>query len=334
MYEIAARMLAARAEGRRLAVATAISIQGSAPRTVGTSMAFDGVAVIGSIAGGCVEGAVVEVCEAVLADGMPRTVEYGVSDETAFSVGLTCGGELRIHVELLTDELAGQLATPTRRATVVAGEGHERRIAAELASRVTSGTAIVDCGAEQLEVFFEIAAAPARFIVFGAMEFSAALAAAAAVLGYSVTVCDPRPLFLTPARFPSAELVVQWPTDYLASTAVDERTVICILSHDARFDAELVAQSLRLGVAYVGAMGSRTTHDRRIASLRERGVPDDALARLHSPIGLDLGASTPEETAISILAEVLASRTDTTALPLTVLTGAIHTGTAHSRLVE
>jgi xanthine dehydrogenase accessory factor len=292
MHEIADRLLAAHAAGRRLAVATAISIEGSAPRTVGTSMAFDGEAVIGSIAGGCVEGAVVDTCELVLADGVARTVEYGISDEMAFGVGLTCGGELRIHVQPFTDELAEALA--------------EQR-------------AIEVCG------FVDRAPVQRRMIIFGAMEFSAALARAASAAGFRVTVCDPRPLFATAVRFPTAETVVMWPTEYLATTPVDERTVICVLSHDARFDAELIAQALALPVAYVGAMGSRGTHDRRVASLLERGVSADSIAGLHSPIGLDLGASTPEETAVSILAEILAARNDTTALPLAVLAGAIHT---------
>lgn len=292
MFEIADRLLAAADAGRTLAVATAISVEGSAPRTVGTSMAWDGEAVIGSIAGGCVEAAVVEACEAVLADGVSRTVEYGVSDETAFSVGLTCGGQLRIHVQLFTPSLQASLRDRT--------------------------------SVEVCREFTERPPVDRHLIVFGAMEFSAALSAAAQVMGYRVTVCDPRPLFLTAVRFPGAALVVQWPTEYLATATVDENTVICVLSHDARFDAELIAQALALPVAYVGAMGSRTTHDRRVASLRERGVPDATIRSLHSPIGLDLGASSPEETAVSILAEVLAARNDTTALPLTVLDGAIH----------
>ncbi|MCU1578415.1 MAG: Xanthine dehydrogenase accessory factor [Rhodoglobus sp.] len=293
MHEIADRLLAAHTAGRRLAVATAISVEGSAPRTVGTSMAFDGEAVIGSIAGGCVEGAVVETCELVLADGIPRTVEYGVSDETAFSVGLTCGGQLRIHVQPFTGELAAALR---------------------------EGSAIEVCG------FVERAPVARRMIIFGAMEFSAALSMAAQVIGYRVTVCDPRPLFATAARFPGAEIVVRWPTEFLASTEVDEHTVICVLSHDARFDAELIAQALSLPVAYVGAMGSRNTHDRRVASLAERGARD--VSRLHSPIGLDLGGSTPEETAIAILAEVIAERTKASTLALTGTTGAIHSGGA------
>ena len=290
MHEIADRLLAAVDAGHTLAVATAISIEGSAPRTVGTSMAFDGDSVIGSIAGGCVGGAVVETCELVLSDGVARTVDFGVSDETAFLVGLTCGGIIRVHVQPLTEALESSLR---------------------------NGTDIEIC-----HEFTDRAPIVRRMIIFGAMEFSAALAKAADATGFRVTVCDPRPLFATSARFPTAETVVMWPTEYLATTQVDEHIVICVLSHDARFDAELIAQALALPVAYVGAMGSRTTHDRRIASLAERGVHD--VSRLHSPIGLDLGAGTPEETAISILAEILSARNDATALPLTVLQGTIH----------
>jgi len=292
MFEIADRLLAAVDAGRTLAVATAISIEGSAPRTVGTSMGWDGESVIGSIAGGCVEGAVVEVAQEVLASGVARTVEFGVTDEDAFAVGLTCGGIIRIHVQLLDATVEGSLR---------------------------SGADVEVC-----REFSEKRPTERRMIVFGAMEFSAALALAAGAMGYRVTVVDPRPLFATPVRFPTAEVVVTWPTTYLETTVVDEHTVICVLSHDARYDAELIAQALALPVAYVGAMGSRNTHDRRVASLLERGVSPDSLAGLHSPIGLDLGASSPEETAISILAEILAARTDTTALPLTVLEGSIH----------
>ena len=289
MHEIADRILAAVDAGRTLVVATAISIDGSAPRTIGTSMAWDGEAVIGSIAGGCVEGAVVEACELVLAGEPAHTVEFGVDDETAFSVGLTCGGIIQVHIEPLTAELEQKLRT---------------------------GESIDVCG------YIDTPAVDRRMIVFGAMEFSAALSRAASAMGYRVTVVDPRPLFATPVRFPDAEVVVTWPTTYLDTTSVDENTVICVLSHDARYDAELIAQALELPVAYVGAMGSRTTHDRRVASLAERGITD--IRRLHSPIGLDLGASTPEETAVSILAEVLSARNDATALPLAVLGGAIH----------
>ena len=336
MFEIADRLLPLIEAGRQIAVATAVSIEGSAPRTVGTSMAFDGSAVVGSIAGGCVEGAVVEVCESVLADGLPRTVEYGVSDETAFSVGLTCGGQLRIHIRLLTEDAAEQLrkAASGGAAGVASvlnsgggGGGFEHRIASELHARIAlgnSGLDTIDCDGDLVEVFFEVSVAPPAMIIFGAMEFSAALAAAARMLGYRVTVCDPRPLFATPARFPGVQLVVAWPTSWFEQAEVNERTVVCVLSHDARFDAELIALALESAAGYVGAMGSRRTHDRRIASLRERGVADDALARLHSPIGLDLGASTVEETAVAILAEIIAERTGASAAPLSTTVGAIH----------
>jgi xanthine dehydrogenase accessory factor len=292
MFEITDRLLAAVAAGHRLAVATAVSIDGSAPRTVGTSMAFDGTSVIGSIAGGCVEGAVVETCELVLADGIPRTVEYGVSDESAFSVGLTCGGQLRIYVQILTDDLVNALRD-------------QRDL-------------------DVCEGFTERAPVDRHLIVFGAMEFSAALSAAAQVLGYRVTLCDPRALFATPERFPGAEIVVAWPTVWFERADVDDRTVICVLSHDARFDAELIALALGSPAAFVGAMGSRRTHDRRVASLRERGVGEGTIARLRSPIGLDLGATTVEETAVAILAEVIAARSEASARPLSTTTGAIH----------
>ncbi len=300
MHEIGDRLVAAHAAGRRVAVATAIAIDGSAPRTVGTSMAFDGSAVIGSIAGGCVEAAVVETCIEVLADTVARTVEYGYSDDSALAVGLTCGGQLRIHVQLLTDELVESLR---------------------------AGLPIEVC-----REFTEEPAIRRRMIIFGAMEFSAALAHAAAMIGYRVTVCDPRSLFATPERFPSAELVVKWPTTWLAEElsagSIDEHAAVCVLSHDWRYDAEVVALALASPAGYVGAMGSRTTHDRRVASLAERGVTD--LTRLHSPIGLDIGASSPEETAISILAEVLAVRTATTGAPLDGMSGAIHRRTAET----
>jgi xanthine dehydrogenase accessory factor len=299
MYEIRDRLLDAVASGRPLAVATAVAIEGSAPRTVGTSMAFDGERVIGSIAGGCVEGAVVAACEEVLADGVARTVEYGVDDETAFSVGLTCGGQLRVHVQLLDAALASSL-------------------------RARQPVTILVCEGDDPEIFVERPPLSPRMIIFGAMEYSAALAQAAGMLGYRITVCDPRPLFATQERFPGVEVVVHWPTTWLADQLLDEHDVICVLSHDARYDAELVAIALASPVGFVGAMGSRNTHDRRIASLRELGVRGEAIARLHSPIGLDLGASSVEETAVAILAEVIAVRNRASTEPLMATSGSIH----------
>jgi xanthine dehydrogenase accessory factor len=204
------------------------------------------------------------------------------------SVGLTCGGAIRVHVQ----PFDGQLQQALR-----------------------AGESVEVCG------YVDRPAPERRMIILGAMDFSAALADSAAVLGYRVTVVDPRSLFATPERFATSEVVVEWPTEYLARTAIDERTVICVLSHDWRFDAESLAIALRSPAGYVGAMGSRTTDARRRASLDELGVDH---TRLHSPIGLDLGASTPQETAVSIMAEVLAARAASTAAPLVTLEGAIH----------
>ncbi|WP_286345396.1 XdhC family protein [Frondihabitans sucicola] len=336
MFEIADRLLQALDGGAVLAVATAVSIEGSAPRTVGTSMAYDGSVVIGSIAGGCVEAAVVGVAEEVLADGVARTVEYGVDDETAFSVGLTCGGQLRLRVErvdashAIVPQLRAAAAGQAAGAAIALGPIRAEwrgRIESERLARTTlgeSGLTTIDCDGTLVDVFFEVRATRPHFVVVGAMEFSTALSAAAQVLGYRVTVTDPRALFTTPERFPGASVLVGWPQRILPTLDLDERSVVCVLSHDARFDALALELALASPASYVGAMGSRRTHARRMASLRERGVAPESLARLRSPIGLDLGASTPEETAISILAEVIAARTGATAAALAATSGPIH----------
>ncbi|GEA86061.1 XdhC family protein [Cellulomonas cellasea] len=384
MLEIADRLLTALDAGRTLAVGTVVRVDGSAPRTVGTSMAFDGTAVVGTVAGGCVEAAVVEVCERVLADGRARTATYGVSDETAFSVGLTCGGRLRVHVQRVApgDPLVERLRAAVRGEAVAlvsvlpadddapgeplgdvvrgVGPGRDvdpgqdagppagapeapswlaRQLDVEVAARLASGrtgTATLACdgaaGApvDAVEVFVEVEVAPPRLVVVGAMDFSVALAAAGRLLGYRVTVCDPRPLFATAERFPGVEVVLAWPTTYLRKTALDQRAAVCVLSHDARFDTEAVALALASPAGYVGAMGSRRTHERRVAELRARGVGEDAIARLRSPIGLDVGASTPQETAVAILAEVLAVRSGASGEPLRAASGPIHRTTAEA----
>jgi xanthine dehydrogenase accessory factor len=314
VLELADRLLARLDAGARLVVATAVGIEGSSPRTLGTSMAWDGEAVIGSIAGGCVEGAVVEVAERVLDDGRARTVEFGVSDEVALGVGLSCGGRLRIHLALIAPDAEG--ADHAVAALRTAASGASARVAL-----TPTGFDTADCAGE---AFVDQRMPPARFVIVGAMEYSTALAAAARPLGFEVTVVDPRELFTTPARFPGAQLAIEWPPEYLERTDLGERDVVCLLSHDDRFDADALLVALRSPAFYVGAMGSRRTHDRRVLALHERGATADELARLHSPLGLDLGASTPEETAVSILAEVLAVRAQASTLPLRGLDGAIH----------
>ena len=365
MLDIAADLLQALRAGRRLAVATVTTVDGSAPRALGTSMAVDDLGrVLGSISGGCVEGAVYQAAEGVLETGSAVLTEFGFTDSDAFTAGLSCGGRIEVFVhevavdgprgvldERVLHELeatrdgrpagiavvvsgaaAGAVIAATASAAEVERDGLDlataQRILHELTARVSSGvpgTLEIDCDGESLRVLFVVASTAPRMIIFGAVDFSAALADASSLLGYHVTVCDARPLFATKQRFASAdEVVVAWPSEYLRSTPTDSRTVICVLTHDEKFDIPLLDTALRLPVAFVGAMASRTTHERRMRALELTGLSESQLERLHSPIGLDLGGSTPQETAVSILAEVIASRTGSGGASLRSQSGPIH----------
>jgi len=337
VLEIAHRLLPLLTEGRRVVVATVVAATGSSPSTVGTSMAVDDTgAVTGSIAGGCVEGAVHALCETVLAGADVAVEEFGISDDDAFAVGLTCGGILRVHAHALTDDDVAALrraAAGERAVALVPLSGTvplevvgQLRAAAEARLALgRSGIVRVACGDGPVEAFVEVAAPPARLVLYGAMEFSAALALAAQAVGYRVTVCDPRPVFATPGRLPGADdVVVAWPPQHLAASLLTPRDAVAVLAHDDRYDAELVLAALRSGAGYVGAMGSRRTHERRLEALRALGAGADELARLRSPIGLDIGAATPQETAVSVLAEILVVRTGATGRSLADLDGPIH----------
>ncbi|EFL35796.1 xanthine dehydrogenase accessory factor [Streptomyces viridochromogenes DSM 40736] len=339
-------------QGRDFAVATVVAVGGSAPRQPGAALAVDaeGTA-IGSVSGGCVEGAVYELCEQALRDGETVLERFGYSDDDAFAVGLTCGGVIDILVtpvraadpvrpvvaSVLAAAAEGETAAVARivsgpreltgRALLVRPDGSreggfgahpelDRTVAAEAGAFLDAGrTGTLEigeqgsrCGAP-LTVLVESSVPPPRMIVFGAIDFASALVRVGKFLGHHVTVCDARPVFATRTRFPEAdEIVVEWPHRYLERTAVDARTVLCVLTHDAKFDVPLLKLALRLPVAYVGAMGSRRTHLDRNIRLREVGVTELELSRLHSPIGLDLGARTPEETALSIASEIVAAR--------------------------
>ncbi|MEU9169864.1 XdhC/CoxI family protein [Streptomyces sp. NPDC048420] len=355
-------------QGRDFAVATVVAVGGSAPRQPGAALAVDadGTA-IGSVSGGCVEGAVYELCQQALEDGESVLERFGYSDEDAFAVGLTCGGIIDILVTpvragdpvrtvataALTAAARGEAAAVARivsgpreivgRALVVRPDGSydggfgahpelDRTVAAEAGAFLDAGrTGTLEigeqgsrCGAP-LTVLVESSVPPPRMIVFGAIDFASALVRIGKFLGYRVTVCDARPVFATKARFPEAdEIVVEWPHTYLERTEVDARTVLCVLTHDAKFDVPLLRLALRLPVAYVGAMGSRRTHLDRNERLREVGVTELELARLRSPIGLDLGARTPEETALSIAAEIVANRRGGSGVSLTGAHTPIH----------
>jgi len=212
------------------------------------------------------------------------------------------------------------------------GERADRAAAAQTRALLRAGRAgRIEVGGDaetcpdRLSVLVHTHATRPRMLVFGAVDFAAALSRAGHFLGYRVAVCDARTVFATPARFPHAdEVIVEWPHRYLADTEVDARTAICVLTHDAKFDIPLLRLALSLPVGYVGAMGSRRTHDHRLGAPRELGVSEDELARLCSPIGLDLGARTPEGTAVSITAEIIAHAHQGTGLPLSRGTGPIH----------
>jgi len=297
------------AEDETFGLATMVDTYRSAPRDPGAALAVSGE-VIGSVSGGCVEGAVYELSGPVARSGQPVLQRYGVSDDDAFAVGLTCGGILDIFVEPVSKATfpeLGEIAAavgrgePVAVATIIAGPGQPG------ARRVIWGDA-----------------AP-RMLVFGAIDFAAAVARVGKFLGFHVTVCDARPVFATRSRFPDAdEVVVDWPHRFLTRAEVDARTAICVLTHDPKFDVPVLEVAPRTPAGYVGAMGSRRTHEDRLERLREAGLTEPELARLRSPIGLDLGARTPEETAVSIAAELIQLRWGGTGRALSSTDGRIH----------
>ena len=394
MREVLPELMGWWRDGKSIGVGTVIATFRSAPRPPGASMLVgpSGEAV-GSVSGGCVEGAVYELAQSVVASGRSKLQRYGVSDDDAFAVGLICGGILDVYVEKVDQETFPELGSiaddvgagrPVAVATVVehpdpswvgrrlvvrpeeagqepAGQesGGEQQAGTPVHAAAFSGTlgsaradaAVSDDAlgmlasghsqtltygpdgerrGEGMRVFVWSFAPAPRMLVFGAIDFAAAVARMGNFLGYRVTVCDARPVFATDSRFPSAdEVVVKWPHKYLREEIeagrVDQRTVLCVLTHDPKFDVPLLEVALRnADVAYVGAMGSRRTHEDRMARLKEAGLTDDELGRLSSPVGLDLGARTPEETAVSIAAEIIALRWGGRGERLAVIEGRIH----------
>ena len=354
-------------------LATVVSTFRSAPRDPGAALAVEGGEVIGSVSGGCVEGAVYELATEVTESGQPVLQRYGFSDDDAFAVGLTCGGILDVFVEPVSKGTFPELRAiyeavergePVAVATVISGPGQvgARRVIWGDPTRESTGSlaggldlapgvdldAAVDedvrgmlaqgvtgirhygahgeRGGDELSVFVNAFAPAPRMYVFGAIDFAAAVARVGKFLGYHVTVCDARPIFATKSRFPDAdEVVVDWPHRFLAGAEVDGRTAIAVLTHDPKFDVPVLEVALRSGAGYIGVMGSRRTHEDRLERLREAGLTDEEISRMRSPIGLDLGARTPEETAISIAAELIQLRWGGSGHALTNTEGRIHT---------
>ena len=346
MRDVLSELQAWLAQGRTVALATVVSTWGSAPRPPGSKMLIDQAgAMIGSVSAGCVEGAVVEEALGVLRGGTPRLLLYGVADDTAWQVGLACGGEIRVWVEPVSALLAEtgaferwQQAIAQRRsavrAVVVSGPpgllGRSRlvdRLGADGLPGAVDLAGVLDAEARTLlasggpavrdhpgpggkvEVFFDVDRPPPLLVIVGGVHIGLALCRLAKAAGYRVVVVDPRRGFNTAERFPQAdERLLSWPDEALRGLGVTDATAIAVLSHDPKIDDPAVREALRSPAFYVGALGSRRTTRLRRERLIAAGMTKQDLDRLHAPIGLDLGGRSPEEIALSILAQIIAVR--------------------------
>lgn len=350
-------------EGHRVVVATLVERFGSAPLDPGAQMLIDEEGRIeGSVTGGCIEAALVEEARKILAGGPPRLLTYGISDEEAAGVGLMCGGTVRVFVSepaaatlepleraaeaiaageavavatLLEGDAAGSKLVVLREEALGglgAGELLDRSVTREARGFLDKGVSTVrryggggEVMGSELSVYIQAFSTRPEMVIFGAIDFSAELAKLAAELGYEVTICDARAPFLASPRFAAAaDVVVEWPDEFLASHPLGPRDSVLVFTHDPKFDEPALVSALASEAGYVGALGSRRTHAKRIERLRERGVPEAEIDRIHAPCGLDIGARTPAETAVSILAEIIGSRSGRVGASLSASSGPIH----------
>ncbi len=314
MRELAETIERWRARGDRVALATVVATRRSAPRPVGSKLAVsERGELFGSVSGGCVESDVALAAGEVIEDGTPRLLTYGIEDELAWSVGLPCGGEIDVFVEPFEGELPED---PSVTLTVLDGERAGARVDAEIPP---GPSRVLELDGER--VFAEVLAPPPRMVVVGAIDTAEELCRAAKALGWRTAVIDPRPALVTRERLPSPdELTVAWPDELEA----DADTAVVILTHEERLDVPALTKALASDAFYVGAIGSRRTQGKRRERLLEAGLDEEQLERLSGPAGLDLGAHTPAETAVSILAEVLAVRAGRDGGRLVARGGPIH----------
>jgi xanthine dehydrogenase accessory factor len=356
-------------DGRRVVGATLVETIGSSPLDPGAQMLIDDrINIEGSVTGGCVEGALVEEARGILAGAAPKVVTYGISDEQATGVGLMCGGTVRVFVHEHSDDALEALEAvadaraadePVALATVLEGEaaGSKMAILADRALGSLGVTELLDHSVQrdargqldeglsrirryaangalmgsELAVYIQAFSSRPRMVIFGAIDFSAEMANVASRIGYEVTICEAREPFVRSPRFAAnAEVVVDWPDRYLEGRELAPRDVVLVFTHDPKFDEPALIAALASGAGYVGALGSRRTQERRVERLRGAGLDESSIGRIHAPCGLDVGARTPSETAISILAEVIALRTGRSAEPLRETTGPIHPTAAES----
>lgn len=322
-----------RSEGKRVALATVVATWGSAPRAVGGKMAVaEGRRIAGSVSGGCVENAVAEAAAEVLKTGKVRLLKFGVSDDTAWSVGLACGGAIEVFVEPLGDATHGLVRDALRAersvavATVIDGtaEAVGRKLAISADGRAVGDlgdpidretrAALADGRSRRVtlgeeEIFIDVLLPSPRLVVVGGVHIAVALVQLAKALGWRTVLLDPREAFGNRSRFPDVdEIVSEWPDAALARLALNENTAVAVLTHDPKLDDPAVSAALASAAFYVGALGSSRTQEKRRKRLLAAGVSEDSLARLHAPIGLDLGGRAPEEIALSVMAQIVAAR--------------------------
>ncbi len=298
--------------GRGAALATVVETWGSAPRRVGAQLVVSGAGEIeGSVSGGCVEGAVIVEAQEAIAEGRHRLLEFGVSDNDAFAVGLACGGTIRILVEPVGRALPEDLL-----AELVAARAARRPVAYEIDLAHDTRRLLHDAypermrmdrsGFETEELFVAVHNPPLRLVVVGAVHIAQALVPMARIAGYDPVLIDPREVFATSDRFPGETILLDWPDEAVTSLGLDSRTALVLLTHDPKLDDPAITAGLQADVFYVGALGSTRTHAKRVERLRAAGFCEAQIARIHGPVGLDIGAAGPAEIAVSILAEMTA----------------------------
>ena len=334
MREILQELDRWRAAGDRIAIATVVATRRSAPRPIGSKLAVsEGGELAGSVSGGCVESEVVEAAHEVLAGGEPRLLTFGISDDLALSVGLPCGGEIDVWVSEPDPELLGRLADVAReerRAVVFTDldDGTQRLVLDgddPVADDLIRGGHSKVVELQGRRVFADVFGPPPRLLVYGAVDTADALCAAARGLGWHTIVADARGRFATRERLPNAhEVIVAWPEETLAQVQPDHATAVVVLTHDDKFDIPMLVGTLTTDAYYIGALGSRRNQKRRRERLLEAGVDESALDRISGPAGLDIGAHTPAETALSMLAEIMAVRAGRDGGRLRESSGRIH----------
>lgn len=297
--------------GRGAVLATVIETWGSAPRRVGAQLVIAGDGDMqGSVSGGCVEGAVVMEATDALAAGEQRILEYGVSDGDAFAVGLACGGTIRILVEPVGDVLPEQLLRD-----LVAARAARTPVAYEVTLSSNGRRLVHDIYPDRFamdrsgfeaegDVFVAVHNPPLRLAVVGAVHIAQALVPMARIAGYDPVIIDPRGAFGSEARFPAERILAEWPDEALQDVGLDTRTALVLLTHDPKLDDPALHLALKSPCFYIGALGSKRTHAARVARLKDAGFAEAEIARIHGPVGLDIGASGPPEIAVSILAEM------------------------------